>query len=250
MTGVSFDRFLGGRLTIRQPENGYRAGIDPVFLAAAVPAKAGQSALELGCGVGVASLCLGARVPGLRLTGVELQDSYAALARHNAGANDVALSVVTADLAELPAELRAQSFDHVFANPPYFHRARGTGATDAGRETALGETIPLALWIDVAARRLVPGGWLTMIQRAERLPDLMAALDARLGSSELLPLAPRAGRAAKLILLRVRKGGRADFRLHAPMVLHTGERHERDGDSYTETASAILRQGAALPWPA
>lgn len=60
----SHDQFLGGRLMVAQPKTGYRAGVDPVLLAASVPAVRGESVLELGCGVGVASLCLAARVPG------------------------------------------------------------------------------------------------------------------------------------------------------------------------------------------
>ena len=82
---LSQDGFLGGRLAIWQPRVGYRAAMDPVLLAAAVAARAGESVLELGCGVGVASLCLGSRVPGLALTGLELQPAYARLARRKTG---------------------------------------------------------------------------------------------------------------------------------------------------------------------
>ena len=38
---TSSDAFLGGRLTLRQPLDGYRAAIDPVLLAAAVMAAPG-----------------------------------------------------------------------------------------------------------------------------------------------------------------------------------------------------------------
>ncbi|MBN2907529.1 MAG: methyltransferase [Rhodobacteraceae bacterium] len=248
MEGLTCDQFLGGRLALWQPGAGYRAGIDPVLLAAAVPASPGQSVLELGCGVGTASLCLGARVSGLRLSGLELQEDYAALARRNAAENGIAMQVLTGDLTDPPAALRAQTFDHVLANPPYFLRDRGTTADNPGRETALGEATPLAAWIDTATRRLAPRGWLTVIQRAERLPGLLATLDSRLGGAEVLPLAPRTGRAAKLVIVRARKGGRGAFRLLAPLTLHAGARHMADGDSYTDMLSAVLRRGAALPW--
>ena len=57
------DAFLGGRLVLRQPARGYRAGADAVMLAAACSARAGERVLELGCGAGAALFCLGARVP-------------------------------------------------------------------------------------------------------------------------------------------------------------------------------------------
>ena len=66
------DGFLGGRLRILQPEKGVRAGIDSVFLAAAVPAHTGDSVFEAGIGPGVAALCLLARSPGVEVTGVEV----------------------------------------------------------------------------------------------------------------------------------------------------------------------------------
>ncbi|MDH3264506.1 MAG: methyltransferase [Paracoccaceae bacterium] len=243
---LSEDHFLGGRLRLLQPQEGYRAGVDPVLLAAAVPAQLGQSVLELGLGAGAASLCLAARVPGLALAGLELQPAYAALARENATANGIALEVVEGDLAAMPDALRARRFDHVLMNPPYFHRAGGTPAANPGRETALGEALPLSAWVEAAARRLAPGGTLSAIQRAERLADLVSACAGRLGSLEVKPVAPRAGREASLVLLRARKGGRAAFRLHAPLILHEGARHEHDGESYRPEAQAILRDGGAL----
>ena len=243
---LTCDAFLGGRLQIWQPAKGYRAGVDPVLLAASVPAKPGQSVLELGCGVATAALCLAARVPGLQLTGVELQADYADLARRNAAENGTEMQVVTGDLAQMPQALRAQSFDHVIANPPYFQRAHGTPACDSGRESALGEGVSLAHWMDTAIRRLKPKGRLAMIQRAERLPDLLAASDARIGDLTVLPIAPRQGRKAELVILQARKGGKGRFRLLAPLVMHQGARHIADGESYTEQVNGILRHGKPL----
>jgi tRNA1(Val) A37 N6-methylase TrmN6 len=248
-SGITENAYLGGRLTLRQPRHGYRAGVDPVLLAAATEARAGDHVLELGCGVGTAALCLAARVPGLSITGVELQPDYAALARENAVANALPLDIVEADIAALPDPLRQRQFSHVIANPPYFDRSAGSRATDAGREVAMGEALPLETWVDIAARRLAPKGIATFIHRAERLPDLLCAMRSRLGSLECIPLQPRTRREAKLILLRGRKNGRAAFRIHAPVVMHAGAVHEKDGDDYTPAISAVLRDGAALPFP-
>ncbi|SLN50966.1 tRNA1(Val) (adenine(37)-N6)-methyltransferase [Ruegeria meonggei] len=238
--------FLGGRRRLLQPRAGYRAGVDPVLLAASVPATCSHTVLELGCGAGAAILCLMARVPDLQGVGVELQPAYADLARRNAAANDAQLQVVEADLCALPSELKQQQFDHVIANPPYYLTGAHSPASDTGRSVALGEDTPLEAWIDVAAKRLAPRGYLHMIQKADRLPDMLAACAGRLGSAEVLPLAARTGRPAELVILRARKGGRAAFRLLAPLILHAGDRHEKDGESYTKQVSAVLRDGAAL----
>ncbi|TMV10250.1 methyltransferase [Ruegeria sediminis] len=241
--------FLGGRIRLWQPRNGYRAGVDPVFLAASVPAASGQSVLELGCGAGAAILCLAARVPGLALTGIELQPAYADLARRNAAGNGQDLEVIEGDISALPSGMKQRQFDHVIANPPYYRAGAHSPATDTGRSIALGERTPLPVWIEVAARRLAPKGYLHMIQRIERLPDMLAACSGRLGSVEVLPLAARTGRAPDLLILRARKGGRAGFRLHFPLILHTGDRHLRDEDHYRPEIAAVHRDAEALPWP-
>ncbi|WP_025059674.1 tRNA1(Val) (adenine(37)-N6)-methyltransferase [Sulfitobacter donghicola] len=242
MPNLTRDAFLGGLLHLWQPRDGYRAGVDPVLLAATIPAVSGQRVLELGCGVGAAVLCLGARVPDLVLTGVERERQYAELAARN-GAGQ--LEVVQADLAELPLTLRQRQFDHVLANPPYWRREASVSARNPVKEAALGEQTALALWIQVAAKRLAPKGYMHVIHRAERLPDLLSALPSDMGSIEVLPIAARAGRSAERVIMRARKSGRADFRLNAPLVLHRGDHHV-DGDQYNPEVGKALRSGAAL----
>ena len=245
---LSTDDFLGGRVRICQPRAGYRAGIDPVLLAASVPARAGETVLELGCGVGTALFCLGQRVPGLALTGLEIQPGYAALARHNAGLNGIAAEVIDGDIANMPEALTQRQFSHVIANPPYFDRKASTAGTDAGRERSMGESLPLEDWVRAAAKRTAPKGHVSFIHRAEKLPELLAAAGAVLGSLAVLPLIPRPGRAARLVLLRGRKGGRADFVLHHGWVLHEGDAHPGDRENYTKSTSCVLRDGDPLPF--
>jgi len=241
------DDFLGGRIRIWQPRRGYRAGVDPVILAASVPAKPGQAVLELGCGVGVASLCLTVRVPDLRVTGVEVQADYAALARRNGAENGMGFEVVTADLRALPADLRQRRFDHVIMNPPYFDRTAGTASDDAGKDVAFGGDTPLRDWLDCGARRIGPRGYLTLIQRTERLPEVLAGLAGRLGSIIVRPVAGRDGRPSEHFLLQARQDGKAPFRLAPTLVMHAGASHSGDRENYRPEVADVLRNGAALP---
>ncbi len=243
---TTVNAFLGGQLQIEQPASGYRAGIDPVLLAASIPARAGDTGLDLGCGAGVAGLCLARRVPGVHVTGAEVQPDLAALAMANAARNDLPLEVIRADVANLPKPLKERQFSHVFANPPYFDRTASTRAPDTGRETAMGEATPLDVWVDTATRRVAPGGTVTFIHRAETLPRLLGLMRTGLGGLTVLPLIPRRGRAARLVLIRGVKGGRADFRLVDGWLLHDGAEHDGDRESYTKATACVLRDGHAL----
>ncbi|TBN39867.1 methyltransferase domain-containing protein [Paracoccus subflavus] len=244
MNDPTCDGFLDGRLRILQPKHGFRSGADAVMLAAACPARMDQAVLELGCGAGVASLCLGWRVPGLRLVGLERQPDYADLARQNAAGNGIALEVLTGDLARPPLGLRARTFDHVIANPPYF--LGGTPAPDKGRAGARREDTPLSAWIDAGLRRLRPGGILTLIQRADRLDAILAGLAGRAGATVILPVAGRAGQPAGRVILRAQKGARGPLRLLAPFVMHQAPAHPGDREDLTPTARAVLRDGSPL----
>lgn len=243
---LSCNAFLGGQLQILQPLNGYRAGVDPVLLAASIIATPGQSVLELGCGAGVASLCLGARVRGLALNGLELQPAYADLARRNSALNKIDMHVVEGDLSAMPDVFRLRQFDHVIANPPYFLRSKSISAQDIGRETALGEATPLSEWIRIAAKRCAPKGQVSMIHRVERLPEILVGFSTHLGSLQVQPLVARRGRIAQLVVVRGVKNGRADFRLMDGIKMHRGKAHVSDSENYTKTIRSVLRDGTAL----
>ncbi|MEM9798066.1 MAG: methyltransferase [Pseudomonadota bacterium] len=236
---VSRDGFLGGRLHLWQPTRGFRAGSDAVFLAAACPAQAGQSVLDLGCGVGAAMYCLAARVDGLHLTGVERDVDTAALARRNGAAE-----VVEADVLDLPPGLR-RAFDHVICNPPYFRAGAGSAATDRGREAALREADAdsLGKWVSVACRRVAPKGSVSFIARAERLADLLSGM-RDLGALKILPLSAAPERQAGRVLVQGRKGARAELRLLPAFVTHRTS--TSSGDNHSEAAQAILRDAGAL----
>ena len=241
--GVSEDFLLGGRLRLRQPASGYRVAIDPVFLAAAVPAGPADNVLDVGSGVGAASLCLAARVPGCRVTGVEMQRDLVRLAGDNIVLNDMSarLSAMRGDLLALPPRLAPGAFDHVMANPPFLAAGSATVPGDAGKAAANVEgEANLATWVRVALAMVRAKGSLTVIHRADRLDALLALLAGKAGEITLFPLWPGEGKPAKRIIVRARKGIASPTRLLPGMILH-----EADG-RYTAAAEAVLRDAAGL----
>ncbi len=240
MSETSDDRLLGGRVLLRQPVQGFRAGLDALLLAAFVPAAPGQRVLEAGCGSGAVFLCLAARVPGLSVTAVEREASMAALARGNAAANGVAAEVIEADVADAAIARALAPCDHAFANPPYW--PGGTPPPGPVRRAATHEGgAGLAAWAAFLAASLRAGGTLSLVLPAARFDAGVSALRAAgCGSVTLLPVAPRADVPAKRVLLRARRGGRGPARLLPALVLH-----EQDG-GFTPAAQAVLRDAAAL----
>lgn len=246
--GWTDDGFLGSRLQMLQPAKGYRAGLDAVLLAASIPARKGERVLEAGSGVGVASLCLASRVAGLDVCGLELQPDLVRIARENARRNalQARATFIEGDIGQQVRDLvtqglEPQSWDHVFANPPYHDPASAALPPDAGKAQAhvtLGSE--LGDWVRFACTMVKPKGTVSFVHRADALASLLAALEGHVGGIEIFPLWPAQGKPASRVILRGIRGSRAPLMLRPGLVLHG-----RDG-RFTERADDILRNAAAL----
>ena len=241
---VTDDALLGGRVKLLQPASGYRVAIDPVLLAAAVPAAAGDSMLDIGCGVGAASLCLAARVAGCRVTGIEAQRDWVRLAGENAARNGVAdrIAIMAGDIRNPPPRLEPGSFAHVMANPPYMEAEAASPSPLPAKAAATVEgEADLAAWVRFALAMTRPRGSVTFIHRADRLEHLLAQFAGRAGGIAVLPLWPGAGKPAKRVIVHARKDVATPTRLLPGLILH-----EADG-RFTAEADAVLRDAKALP---
>ena len=248
------DAFLGGRLMLRQPADGYRAAIDPVLLAASVTAPAVARIVDLGCGIGTAGLCLLTRLPALTCVGVDIQAPLIDLATANAAENGLAdryqarcgsildRAVLTGLAYVKQMGVGQLSADQVIVNPPYLPQGEASLSAHPIKALANVESdAALADWVAAAATILRPGGLATFIHRADRLPEVLAYLRDQFGALRILPIQSKAGDPAKRVIVRGQKGSRAPAKLLAPFVMH-GE-----SGGFTPAADAILRDGGALP---
>jgi tRNA1(Val) A37 N6-methylase TrmN6 len=242
---VTEDRTLGGRVLIRQPRDGYRAGLDAALLAAACNPGAGDRVIEAGCGVGAVLLAAATRRPEALFVGVERDPAALALVLENIALNGLEsrVSAMPGDVGAPFGALGLTPFDGVLANPPFFDdpgalrgpapAKRGAWITEAG----------LGAWMAFLIKAAREGGTVTLIHRADRLADILGMLAPKAGSFQVRAVHPFADTPAKRVLVRAVKTGKAPLKLLSPLVLHA-----RDGAKHTPEVEAILRGEAGLPW--
>ena len=239
---------LGGRLKLEQSLRGHRAGTDAILLAASVPEEFAGVLADAGAGVGTAGLAAARSRPGLDLLLIEREPELAALAVRNLAANGVRGQVVTCDLLD-PKSRRAAGVDDgaaglVISNPPFLDPGEVRASPDDLRARAhvFEGAGGLESWIRACVAIASAQAEMILIHRADRLGELLAALQGRTGAIRVLPIHPRAGEEASRVLIRAKKGSRAPFSLRPPLVLH-----QADG-SFTPEAEAIHRGEARIRW--
>ena len=251
------DAFLGGLVQLLQPARGtgHRAGLDAVYLAAAVDPSTTGHVLDLGSGSGAAGFCLAARLPHINVSLVDRDARALALAANalelpeNSHFAD-RIAQIEADITGPGRERHAAGLtpglaDHVICNPPYYPDARFRASPETSRAGAhVLDARGLEPWARTITDVLKEGGTLTLIFRADGLDEVLAVLARRFGAIDIVPLRPRAEAPATRILVRAKRASRAPLRLLPGFVLHEGE-----GSDFTPLARAIMRDGAGLPLP-
>jgi tRNA1(Val) A37 N6-methylase TrmN6 len=241
------DAFLGGKLRLRQPKAGHRAGHDAMLLAAATPARPGARVVDLGAGVGAAGLAVAKRVSGIRLVLVEIDEKLAELACGNAVLNAIEAETIVLDVTSSSSSFAARgllpdSVDVVLMNPPFNDSTRHRASPDRSRETAhLASAETLEAWIHASRRILKTGGVLVMIWRADGIADVLTALGRGFGSLAILPVHADVTSPAIRVLLGAVKGGKAPTCIRTSLILNDeeGRPHRKVQD--------ILEGKGALP---
>ena len=244
---ITEDFFLDGKLRLRQPKRGHRAGHDAILLAAATPARPSDRIADFGAGVGTAGLAVAMRVIGIECVLLEIDAALAELARANAVLNSLDAEVHTLDVtasagAFAAAGLAPDSVDAVLMNPPFNDGSRHRSSPDIQRQAAhVATEDTLSQWVHAARRILKPGGSLTLIWRAEGLGDVLAALARGFGGIKVLPVHPDATKPAIRVLVTAIKGSGAPMSIRRSLLLN-----EEDGSASAEAGAALGGQAIAF----
>ena len=236
----TLDTLLSGRVKIIQPRSGYRFSLDPLLLCsfAAIPERARVA--DLGTGSAVIPLLLANSGKGRELVGIELQPDAASRARRSVALNGMEgqVTIVRADLRELPPTLAAGSFGAVVANPPYRKPSSGRVAPGEERGAARHELSGgLPDFLRAAAFLLNNRGTFCIIYLAERLAELLDGMRSfRLEPKRLRLVHSRVGEPARLVLVEGRKNAGAGLCVEPPLILYG----DPPGRSYHEEVRKLL----------
>jgi len=250
---ITHDAFLGGQVYVYQPKRGrHRAGLDAVYLAAALPDETMGHVVDLGAGVGTAGFCAAARLSAIQVTLVEIDATALSLAgralqdrenAHFAGRVKLLEADITAKGSlRHAAGLTPSMADHVIMNPPYYEVDRFRASPNSARaEAHMLDERGLEPWAKTATDIVKESGSLTVIYRADGLQDLLNVLRGRFGSIDVIPLRPRPDAPATRVLIRAIRASKAPLRLMPGFVLHEG-----DGSDFTSQSQSIMRNGMGL----
>jgi len=230
---------LNGRVKLRQSLEGLRASMDSVLLAAAVKAKTGESILDMGCGTGAVGLCAHERLKhlSLSLTGIDVQDKMIAIARGNATDNGVQGEYIIGDVAD-KSLFKAEAFDHIVMNPPYYTKGERLQSPDPAREAAY--TGDLEIWIGSALHWLKQGGSLSIIHRADALNDILFYAQRKFGAIEVWPIHSKPNDPAIRVIVKMVRNRKTPLTMHPPIVMFDDEGNP------SLKSNSILRDGMGL----
>lgn len=233
------DRLLNGKVTILQPKTGYRVAIDPIFLAASINAKPNQQVLDVGFGVGAASICLQQRVNQCFITGIEVDNSLIPLALYNCRTYNN-INILHNDIKDLYNTLPNNHYDHVITNPPYFDPKRYRSSPNPLKASShMYSTVSMKEWVQFCINKLKTNGIFTIIYRPDYFHEIISSFDSKIGKLTVYPIWPRTGQNAVRLIIQAVKGSKSPCKVLPGIVLH-------DNNGYTAEAEAILKHGGAI----
>jgi len=240
--GETLETFFEGKLKIIQPRKGYRYSIDAVLLAGLTRFRPQDSVVDLGTGCGIIPLLLAFRKSVAHITGLEIQESLADIARRNVLLNelDQRIKILQVDLRKVEFAMLNGPVDLVMSNPPYGILARGRVNPFSEKAIARHELFgTLADVVQAAAKLLPRKGRLALIYPAKRLAGLLKEVSiGGFTPKQLTFIHATLNSEAKLIHLESTREGKGEYlKVRKPFIIY------RSDGTYTDEMNTMYRNG-------
>lgn len=198
-------------------------GMDAVLLSGFAKAKRGDIVLDLGTGTGIIPILLAAKTQAAHLTGLEIQEESADMARRSVALNELSekIDIVTGDIKEADCLFRSASFDVITCNPPYMIGKHGLTNPQSPKAIARHEILcTLTDVVKQAATLLKVGGHFYMVHRPFRLAEIMVTLTSyKLEPKRMQLVYPYVDKEPNMVLIEAVRGGNSRMTVEKPLII-------------------------------
>jgi len=199
-------------------------GMDAVLLSGFAAHAKGDSLLDMGTGTGIIPLLMAAKTTIPKITGLEIQEESADMARRSVCLNQLEdrIEIVTGDIKEAADIFQAASFDVVTCNPPYMIGQHGLQNADMPKTIARHEVLCSFEDVAYAASKLLkPSGHFYLVHRPFRLAELIVTLSKyKLEPKRMQLVYPYADKEPNMVLLEACRGGRPRMTIEKPLIVY------------------------------
>lgn len=199
-------------------------GMDAVLLSGFASALEGEKVLDLGTGTGIIPILMAAKTPADHLTGLEIQEESADMARRSVAYNDLEdrIDIVTGDIKDASNLFGASSFDIITTNPPYMIADHGLVNPDEAKALARHEIkCTLEDVISQSAKVLRPGGRFFMVHRPFRLSEIFTLMITyKLEPKRMRMVYPYVDAEPNMVLIEGVRGGKPRLSVEKPLIVY------------------------------
>ena len=239
-----------GDYIVFQDTDDYAFSQDSVFLANMAKLSPSDAVLDLGCGSGILSTLALVKKHVKKAVGIELQPRVADMARDSAIQNGLQdkFEVICADVKDIRSILKAESFDKVLCNPPYFTNSGNSGqksVSDEGNDalnvnakteksvSRTESTATLDDFVKGASYALRFGGDAWFVIKADRMASLIYSLKSyNLEPKEATLIYPKPTSNVDVVIIKARKGAKEGLKISPFFVTDDNGEYT---DKYKET---------------
>ena len=225
-------------LKIIQDKGRFCFGMDAVLLSGFASCPEGGKLLDLGTGTGIIPILMSAKTKAEHLTGLEIQQESADMARRSVAMNmlEDRIDIVTGDIKKASEIFGKSSFDAVTSNPPYMIEKHGLTNPNDAKAIARHEILcTLDDVVGAAASSLKSGGHFYMVHRPFRLAEIIRCMSAhKLEPKRMQLVYPMADKEPTMVLIDASRGGNSGMKVLKPLVIYkaSGEYTDEIYDIY------------------